>query len=138
MTAIAAEFSAALGRPVRYVDVPYADWLEHELAPLVFSPHLRDHIATMARLHKENRYDRVTGDVADLLGRPPSGFASVVQAIPALQGALDSQERHESRSSGDRYAGPGATGSERGVAASVPHLVRPGGGDRPRRLGRCR
>jgi uncharacterized protein YbjT (DUF2867 family) len=87
MTAIAAEFSDALGRPVSYVDVPYEDWLNHDLQALGLSPHLYDHIATMARLHKENRYDRATSDIADLLGRPPSGFDSLVNDTPALRGA---------------------------------------------------
>ncbi len=78
MTAIAAEFSSALGRTVRYVDVPYDEWLERNLRPLGLSPHVFDHMAKMARLHRENRYDRVTNDVRELLGRPPSGFESVI------------------------------------------------------------
>ncbi|MEV7319429.1 NAD(P)H-binding protein [Streptomyces sp. NPDC093970] len=82
MTAIAAEFSAALGRPVTYVDVPYDEWVEHDLEPLGLDPHLFDHIATMARLHGENRYDRATDEVEDLLGRPPLGFDSLLDAAP--------------------------------------------------------
>ncbi|WP_269856737.1 NAD(P)H-binding protein [Streptomyces sp. RPT161] len=85
MTAIAAEFSSALGRTVSYVDVPYDEWLERDLKPLGLSPHVFDHIATMAELHRENRYDRVTNDVAELLGRPPSGFESLVEATPGLR-----------------------------------------------------
>jgi integrase len=85
MTAIAAEFPGALGRPVIYVDVPYEDCLEHDLQPLGLSPHLLDHIATMARLHKQNGYDKATSDIADLLGRPPSGFDSLIRDTPALR-----------------------------------------------------
>ena len=85
MNAIAGEFSAILGRPVRYADVPYDQWLEGCLKPLGLSPHLLDHIATMARLHKQNRYDRATSDIAELLGRPPSGFEDLVEETPALQ-----------------------------------------------------
>jgi uncharacterized protein YbjT (DUF2867 family) len=85
MTAIAAEFSAALGRPITYVDVPYDEWLEHDLKPLGLPAHIQDHIATMARLHKENRYDRATSDISDLLGRPPSGFDTLVRDTPALK-----------------------------------------------------
>jgi len=84
---IAAEFSAIMGRPVEYVNVPFDQWLEHDLKPLNLPPHLQNHIETMARLHKQNRYDRSTSDVADLLGRPPSGFDSLIQETPALQGA---------------------------------------------------
>lgn len=87
MTAIAAEFSEILRRPVRYVDVPFDEWLDHDLKPMGLSPHVVDHISTMARLHKQNRYDRVTSDIADVLGRPPSGFDSLVDETPALQQA---------------------------------------------------
>ncbi|MFE3161617.1 NAD(P)H-binding protein [Streptomyces sp. NPDC059224] len=80
MSAIAAEFSAALGRTVTYVDVPHDEWVEHDLGPLSLAPHLFDHIATMARLHRENRYDRATDDVTRLLGRPPAGFDGLLEA----------------------------------------------------------
>ncbi|MFF2144869.1 NAD(P)H-binding protein [Kitasatospora sp. NPDC058190] len=85
MAAIAAEFSAALGRTVTYVDVPYEEWLERDLKGLDLPPHVFEHIATMARLHRENRYDRATNDVAELLGRPPLGFDSFIRNTPALQ-----------------------------------------------------
>lgn len=84
MAAIATELSAALGRPVTYVDVPYGEWLT-DLEALHLPPHVFDHIATMARLHRENRYDRVTNDIADLLGRSPSAFASFVRDEVALR-----------------------------------------------------
>jgi hypothetical protein len=100
MTAIAAEFSAALGRPVTYVDVPYEEWLEHDLKPLGLPAHIQDHIATMARLHKENRYNRATSDIRDLLGRPPSGFDALIvettglrQATVRLPGARGGKSR---------------------------------------------
>ncbi|MEU9289024.1 NAD(P)H-binding protein [Streptomyces sp. NPDC048275] len=85
MTTIAAEFSSALGRPVTYVDVPYEEWLEHDLGRLDLPPHVFEHIATMARLHGENRYDRATNDVAELLGRPPLGFDSFIRNTPVLR-----------------------------------------------------
>ena len=86
MTAIAADLSDALGRPVTYVDVTYEKWLS-DLEELHLPPHVFDHIATMARLHRQNRYDRVTTDIADLLGRSPSTFASFVRDKVALQDA---------------------------------------------------
>jgi NAD(P)H dehydrogenase (quinone) len=85
MTAIAAEFSDLLGHPVVYVDVPFDEWLQHDLKPLGLPPHVFNHLATMARLHRQNRYDRATSTIADLLGRPPSGFDSLVGETPALQ-----------------------------------------------------
>lgn len=87
MTAVAAEFSAALDRPIKYVDVPYEDWLNDDLKPLGLSPWILDHLATVARLHRQHRYDRATSDVADLLGRPQSGIDALVQETPALQHA---------------------------------------------------
>jgi NAD(P)H dehydrogenase (quinone) len=93
MTAIAAEFSNAFGRPVTYVDLPYEDWLKEELRVLDLSPHLFDHIATMARLHSQNRYDRATSDVAELLGRPPSGFGSLIKGTPVLRDVSRSEVR---------------------------------------------
>ncbi|MDH6140144.1 NAD(P)H dehydrogenase (quinone) [Kitasatospora sp. GP30] len=80
MAAIAAELSGILGRPVEYVDVPYERWRTEELAPAGLDPHVGEHIATMARLHGENRYDRSTGDVAALLDRPPSGLDALVES----------------------------------------------------------
>ncbi|MFH8385722.1 NAD(P)H-binding protein [Kitasatospora sp. NPDC018058] len=85
MATIAAELSTALGRTVTYVDVPYEEWLEHDLKGQDLPPHVFEHIATMARLHRENRYDRATNDVAELLGRPPLGFDSFIRNTPALQ-----------------------------------------------------
>jgi hypothetical protein len=82
MTAIA----AALGRPVTYVDMPYEEWLS-DLEELRLPPHVFDHIATMARLYRQNRYDRVTNDIADLLGRSPSAFASFVRDKAAVRDA---------------------------------------------------
>jgi NAD(P)H dehydrogenase (quinone) len=85
MATVAGEFSTALGRPVRYVDVPYQDWFSDDLHALNLSPHLLDHISTMARLHRQNRYDRATSDLADLLGRAPSGFDRFINESPALR-----------------------------------------------------
>jgi NAD(P)H dehydrogenase (quinone) len=87
MNAIAAEVSDDLKRPVAYVDVPFDQWLERDLKPLHLGPHLQDHIATMARLHKQNRYDRSTSDITDLLGRRPAGFDSLIEETADLQKA---------------------------------------------------
>ena len=39
-----------------------------------------DHICTMARLHKENRYDRLVNTVEDLTGVKPMSVKDWVQA----------------------------------------------------------
>jgi NAD(P)H dehydrogenase (quinone) len=85
MEAIAAEFSTALGRTVTYVDVPYKEWLAEDLKKQDLPPHVFDHIATMARLHGENRYDRATNDISELLGRPPLGFDHLLRKTPTPQ-----------------------------------------------------
>ncbi|MEV6158728.1 NAD(P)H-binding protein [Nonomuraea sp. NPDC052129] len=68
MTEMAEEFSRALGRPVAYVDVPLDRWRAEVLAKAGLPPHTEQHIATMARLHRENRYDRASDDVERLTG----------------------------------------------------------------------
>ncbi len=70
MQAVAAEYSSALGHTVRYVDVPFGEWRERVLVRRHFPEYLAAHIATMVRLHAENRYDRFTGDVETITGRP--------------------------------------------------------------------
>src|SRR5262245_43257901 len=67
---LAAEYAAALGRPVTYVDVPLERWRDEELHKLGLPEHLYGHLLTMAKLHAANRYDRLTHDVEAILGRP--------------------------------------------------------------------
>lgn len=70
MTGVAAEYARALGRPVTYVDVPLDEWIDHVLSRAGLGPHTEEHIATMARLHRQNRYDRVTRTVEVITGTP--------------------------------------------------------------------
>jgi uncharacterized protein YbjT (DUF2867 family) len=70
MTAIAAEYSRALDKEVSYVDVPFDTWDDQVLAPAGFPSHVREHIATMTRLHRQNRYDRSTRDIELITGAP--------------------------------------------------------------------
>jgi hypothetical protein len=42
----------------------------HVLAHAGFPPYVEEHIATVARLHRENRYDRQTDTVEEITGRP--------------------------------------------------------------------
>ncbi|MFE2187458.1 NAD(P)H-binding protein [Streptomyces sp. NPDC059455] len=84
MTAMAEEFAAALGRPVAYVDVSYEAWVNHDLKALGLPGHLFDHLATMARLHAENRYDRRTDDIETITGRPATGVREYVREHPEM------------------------------------------------------
>ncbi|WP_329319572.1 MULTISPECIES: NmrA family NAD(P)-binding protein [unclassified Streptomyces] len=80
MAEMAEEFARALGRPVSYVDVPLDQWRSQVLSRAGLPPHTEQHIATMARLHHENRYDRTSGDVERLTGVPPRSVEEFVAA----------------------------------------------------------
>ncbi|MET8956471.1 NAD(P)H-binding protein [Streptomyces sp. NPDC004533] len=80
MTEMAQEFSRALGRTVSYVDVPLDRWREEILAKLGLPPHIEQHIAIMARLHQDNRYDRTSDDVERVTGVPARSIEAFVAA----------------------------------------------------------
>jgi uncharacterized protein YbjT (DUF2867 family) len=63
-------FSDALGRAITYVDVPVSPWVE-KLKELGVPQHLASHLAVMADLHKQGRYDRMTDDVFRITGLRP-------------------------------------------------------------------
>lgn len=79
MNGIAAEYSRALGRRIRWVDVPFDEWSEG-LRARHLPEHLEDHLLTMARLHAKNRYDRSSGDVERILGRRATSVREFVAA----------------------------------------------------------
>ena len=79
MTELAGEFSRALGRPVSYVDVPPERW-EAQLKKLGMPPHVEQHIATMAKLHRDNRYDRTADGIERVTGTPPQSIEAFVAA----------------------------------------------------------
>ncbi|WBB65119.1 NAD(P)H-binding protein [Micromonospora sp. WMMD812] len=79
MTELAAAFSRALDRPVTYVDLALDRW-QAQLPKLGMPPHLEQHVATMARLHRENRYDRTTDGVERVTGTPPQSIEAFVAA----------------------------------------------------------
>jgi hypothetical protein len=70
MNGVAEEYARALGRPVAYVDIPSDTWAKQVLSRAGLGPYVDEHIATMARLHRENRYDRMTPTVEEITGRP--------------------------------------------------------------------
>ena len=69
MHAMAAEYSAALGRTITYVDVPLEQWRDQELRSRNLPDHVFEHLLTMARLHAANRYDRLAHNVEAITGR---------------------------------------------------------------------
>jgi uncharacterized protein YbjT (DUF2867 family) len=78
MDAVAREFAAALGRTITYVDVPLEIWKE-QLVAFRMPPHVVSHLATMAQLHQDNRYDRFSHDVEGLTSVPPMSVREFVQ-----------------------------------------------------------
>ncbi|WP_326570499.1 NAD(P)H-binding protein [Actinacidiphila glaucinigra] len=80
MTEMAEEFSRGLGREVRYVDMPPERWEAEVLGRAGLSPHVEAHIATMGRLHRENRYDRASQDVERVTGVPARSVEQFVAA----------------------------------------------------------
>jgi uncharacterized protein YbjT (DUF2867 family) len=75
---LARSFSEGLQQPVVGVDIAYDDWFENVLKPIGLPSHVEQHIATMARLHREGRYDRLTDDVERVTGRPAVTVAHYV------------------------------------------------------------
>ena len=77
---IAEQYARALGRPVTAQDIGLEDWKQQVLIPMGLPPHVQQHIATMARLHREDRYNRATEDVAQITGEPPQTVEQYVAA----------------------------------------------------------
>jgi len=84
MNGLAEQYSRALNRPIAAEDVPLDEWERVVLAPLGLPDHVKQHIATMARLHREGRYDRRTDDVEQITGRPAQSVQQYVAANPDL------------------------------------------------------
>ena len=77
---IAEQYSRALNRSVTAEDMPIDEWIDKVLMPIGLPPHVQQHIATMARLHREDRYDRSTDDVAQITGSPAQTMEQYVAA----------------------------------------------------------
>jgi uncharacterized protein YbjT (DUF2867 family) len=71
-------FSDALGRPIRYRNVPVTPWSD-KLRELGIPAHVVDHLAVMADLHAQGRYDRMTNDLFELTGRKPMSMYDFVR-----------------------------------------------------------
>ena len=71
-------FSEALGRPIRYRDVPLAGWSEKLLAAGV-PAHIVRHMGVMTELNKQGRYDRLTDDFFKLTGEMPTSMHDFVK-----------------------------------------------------------
>ena len=81
---LAEQYTRALKRQISSEDVPLEEWERQVLAPAGLPDHVNQHIATMARLHRAGRYDRVTGDVEQITGQPAQTIEQYVAANPDL------------------------------------------------------
>ncbi|GHO51221.1 SDR family NAD(P)-dependent oxidoreductase [Ktedonospora formicarum] len=71
-------FSEALGRTIRYRDVPLPQWTE-KLREAGVPPHLVNHLGVIADLHTQGRYDRLTDDFFKLTGEIPTSVHDFVK-----------------------------------------------------------
>jgi uncharacterized protein YbjT (DUF2867 family) len=81
---LAEQYARGLGRTVVGEDIPYDEWQRTVLAPIGLPEHVQQHIATMARLHREDRYNRATNDVEQITGRPAKTVEQWVASNPDL------------------------------------------------------
>ncbi len=84
MRDVAAEYSEAMGRTITYVDVPFDEWRDRELRSRGLPDHVFDHLLTMAKLHADNRYDRLTDDFEAITGRPATSIRDYVTSHPEV------------------------------------------------------
>jgi uncharacterized protein YbjT (DUF2867 family) len=71
-------FSGALGRTIRYRDVPLSGWSEKLLGAGV-PTHVVKHLSVMTELNKQGRYDRMTDDLFKLTGQKPISMYDFVK-----------------------------------------------------------
>jgi uncharacterized protein YbjT (DUF2867 family) len=71
-------FSEALGRTIRYRDMPLSDWSEKLLEAGV-PAHTVKHLCVMTELTKQGRYDRMTEDLFKLTDQQPLSMYDFVK-----------------------------------------------------------
>jgi uncharacterized protein YbjT (DUF2867 family) len=71
-------FSKALGRPIRYRDVPLPAWSE-SLHQTRFPEYVVRHLSAMAELTRQGRYDRMTDAIGKLTGEAPTSMRDFVK-----------------------------------------------------------
>jgi len=71
-------FSEALGRTIRYRNVPLSEWTD-TFREAGVPMHLVNHLVVMADLHAQGRYDRMTDDLFKLTGERPTSMHDFVK-----------------------------------------------------------
>jgi uncharacterized protein YbjT (DUF2867 family) len=86
MDGLAEHYARALGRPVTAQDTPHDEWTRQYLRTTGLPDHVQQHISTMARLHREDRYNRASDDVETLTGEPAQTVEQYIATNPELFG----------------------------------------------------
>jgi hypothetical protein len=71
-------FSEALGRTIRYRNMPLSGWTD-KLREAGVPTHAINHLAVMADLHAQGRYDRMTDDLIKLTGKTATSMHDFVK-----------------------------------------------------------
>jgi uncharacterized protein YbjT (DUF2867 family) len=79
MYSLAEDYSAALGRSIYYVNMPFNTWEEETFGNSEIPEHARRHIQTMAKLHAAGRYDRHSDLIEQILGRPATSLVTTIK-----------------------------------------------------------
>jgi uncharacterized protein YbjT (DUF2867 family) len=75
---LAEQYSRGLDRAITAEHVDFDGW-QQRLADSGLDPHVRKHIATMAKLHRDGRYNRSTDQVQAVTGHPAQTVARFVR-----------------------------------------------------------
>jgi uncharacterized protein YbjT (DUF2867 family) len=82
MNGLAEHYSRALERPVTAQDTPHDEWTRQYLRTSSLPDHVQQHISTMAKLHREDRYNRASDDVKTLTGQPAQTVEQYITSNP--------------------------------------------------------
>ncbi|MFD6064580.1 NAD(P)H-binding protein [Rhodococcus wratislaviensis] len=77
---LAEQYTRGLGRPVTGSDLPYGKFVDIMGAVPGISSHTAQHLLTVAALHRDDRYNRLTTDVEDVTGEPAQSVEQYVAA----------------------------------------------------------
>ncbi|MGO4299417.1 NmrA family NAD(P)-binding protein [Leifsonia sp. RAF41] len=77
---LAERYGRALGRPLSASDIPLDVYERMLNSFLGLDPHVREHILTVAKLHRAGRYDRSTNHIEAVTGRPATSVDAYIAA----------------------------------------------------------
>ncbi|MDI9938747.1 NAD(P)H-binding protein [Rhodococcus sp. IEGM 1351] len=77
---LAEQYTRGVGQSVTGSDLPHDDFVELLSAVPDISSHTVQHLLTVATLHRDDRYNRLTTDVEDVTGRPAQSVEQYVAA----------------------------------------------------------